>query len=338
MARNEEYIYAGIPTFMGSDFVDTNSPQNDISSYDVCFLGVPCDYGASYRLGAKYAPRTLREYSFWDRIDGYIAYDIDANKERQVNNLKIVDIGDVNVNPTDPKANQEAITKFVRFARDNCFPVVCGGDHSITYGSFLGVKQSLLSHNSSPYELGIIHIDAHLDVEEGYLQMPEVWHGNVFRKLIEDGHLDGKNLFTIGVRGLTEKKFYDFETEHKVHVISSNAVKRNGVQFVLDEIKRRNATGQMKYYVSFDIDSIDMSYVSGTGTPYFNGLSPENVKDLLIGLREFDICGIDIVELNPQIDSSNSSFVIACELLRQFLSFGSINWFKERGYESSSSI
>ena len=54
----EEYIYAGIPTFMGGKFIE----ENDIKNYNVVFLGVPCDYGASYRLGAKYAPRQLREY------------------------------------------------------------------------------------------------------------------------------------------------------------------------------------------------------------------------------------------------------------------------------------
>ena len=74
--RKEEYIYAGIPTYMGGEFIR----ENEINKYDVVFLGVPCDYGASYRLGAKYAPRQLREYSFWDRIYGEELYDLDHNE------------------------------------------------------------------------------------------------------------------------------------------------------------------------------------------------------------------------------------------------------------------
>ena len=74
--RKEEYIYAGIPTFMGGEFIR----ENEIKNYDIVFLGVPCDYGASYRLGAKYAPRQLREYSFWDRIYGEELYDLDHSE------------------------------------------------------------------------------------------------------------------------------------------------------------------------------------------------------------------------------------------------------------------
>ena len=66
MINKEQFIYSGIPTFMGSDYV-TNI--TNLSNYDVAFIGVPSDYGASYRLGSKYAVRKIREYSFWDRIE-----------------------------------------------------------------------------------------------------------------------------------------------------------------------------------------------------------------------------------------------------------------------------
>ena len=89
--RKEEYIYAGIPTFMGGEFIR----ENEIKNYDIVFLGVPCDYGASYRLGAKYAPRQLREYSFWDRIYGEELYDLDHSEYLKTNDFKIADLGDV---------------------------------------------------------------------------------------------------------------------------------------------------------------------------------------------------------------------------------------------------
>lgn len=98
MQNKEELIYSGIPTFMGGDFIK----EEDINKYDVVFLGVPTDYGASYRLGAKYAPRQLREYSFWDRVDGLKMYDLDNEQYIQTNNLNIADIGDIEVNPTSP--------------------------------------------------------------------------------------------------------------------------------------------------------------------------------------------------------------------------------------------
>ena len=195
----EEYIYAGIPTFMGGKFIE----ENDIKNYNVVFLGVPCDYGASYRLGAKYAPRQLREYSFWDRVNGEELYDLEHNEYLETNNLKIADLGDVYVNPTHPNENQDAISQKTYTISKHSFPLVCGGDHSITYGSFRGFYRAM-KEKFPQYDIGIIHFDAHLDVEDEYLNMPEVWHGNVFRKLIEDDYLKGKNLYTIGPRGLTQ--------------------------------------------------------------------------------------------------------------------------------------
>ena len=266
MQNKEELIYSGIPTFMGSDFIK----EDDIKKYDVVFLGVPTDYGASYRLGAKYAPRQLREYSFWDRVDGLKMYDLDNEQYIQTNNLNIADIGDIEVNPTNPEQNQCNITDKVYSIRKNSFPVICGGDHCITYGSFRGCYKAI-KEMYQDYEIGIIHYDAHMDVEKDYLNMPRIWHGNVFRKLIEDGFLKGENLYTIGPRGI--------------------------------------------------INSEDMSYIFGTGTPKSNGLSVCDCEKSLRKLKKLDTVGFDIVELNPKLDDSHSSFVIACELLYDFLAF-----------------
>ena len=227
--RKEEYIYAGIPTYMGGEFIR----EKEIKDYDVVFLGVPCDYGASYRLGAKYAPRQLREYSFWDRIYGEELYDLDHNEYLKTNELKIADLGDVYVNPTVPSENQDAITEKTYAITKYSFPLVCGGDHSITYGSFRGFYKAM-KERYPDYEIGLIHFDAHMDVEDKYLNMPEVWHGNVFRKLIEGGYLKGKNMYTIGPRGVVGREWFDYVKEQEINLYTANVVKERGI---LDVIK-----------------------------------------------------------------------------------------------------
>lgn len=222
--RKEEYIYAGIPTYMGGEFIR----EKDINKYDVVFLGVPCDYGASYRLGAKYAPRQLREYSFWDRIYGEELYDLDHNEYLKTNELKIADLGDVYVNPTNPSSNQDGITQKVYSITNHSFPLVCGGDHSITYGSFRGFYKAI-KEIYPEYEVGLIHFDAHMDVEDKYLNMPEVWHGNVFRKLIEDGYLEGKNMYTIGPRGVVGRDWFDYVKEKNINLYTANNIKEKGI-------------------------------------------------------------------------------------------------------------
>ena len=317
MKKKEEYIYAGIPTFMGGDFIN----EDKIKNYDIVFLGVPCDYGASYRLGAKYAPRKLREYSFWDRIEGQTLYDLDKKKSYKINNFKIADLGDVYVNPTHPDKNQDAITKKTYAIAQNSFPVICGGDHSITYGSFIGVLKAM-KEKFPDYEIGIIHFDAHLDVEKSYLNMPEIWHGNVFRKLIENQYLKGENLFTIGPRGLVDEEWFKFTQKNGITVYTSNDVKERTIHEIMTDVLNKNKNKKIKFYITFDIDGIDSSYIFGTGTPQINGLNPYECDESLQFMKNFDICGFDIVELNPTLDNSYSSFVIACELIYHFLAIG----------------
>ena len=316
MQNKEELIYSGIPTFMGSDFIK----EDDVKKYDVVFLGVPTDYGASYRLGAKYAPRQLREYSFWDRVDGLKMYDLDNEQYLQTNNLNIADIGDIEVNPTNPEQNQRNITDKVYSIRKYSFPVICGGDHCITYGSFRGCYKAI-KELYPDYEVGIIHYDAHMDVEKDYLNMPDIWHGTVFRKLIEDGFLKGENLYTIGPRGVINSEWIEFSKENHINLFTSNNVKKIGIENIMNKIIEKNKNKKIKFYITFDIDGIDMSYIFGTGTPQSNGLSVYDCEKSLRMLKELDTVGFDIVELNPKLDDSHSSFVIGCELLFNFLAF-----------------
>ena len=313
----EEYIYAGIPTFMGGKFIE----ENDIKNYNVVFLGVPCDYGASYRLGAKYAPRQLREYSFWDRVNGEELYDLDHNEYLETNNLKIADLGDVYVNPTHPNENQDAISQKTYIISKYSFPLVCGGDHSITYGSFRGFYRAI-KEKFPQYDVGIIHFDAHLDVEDEYLNMPEVWHGNVFRKLIEDGYLNGENLYTIGPRGVVDSQWFKYVKEEGINLYTSNQIKFKGIKNIINGIIEKNKNKKIKFYITFDIDCLDCSYIFGTGTPQCNGLTPYEADEALRTLKKLEVAGMDIVELNPKLDNSHSSFVIACEILYHFLALG----------------
>lgn len=315
--QKEQLIYSGVPTFMGGDLIK----EKDIKKYDVVFLGVPTDYGSGYRLGSKYAPRQLREYSFWDRVDGSDMYDLDTNRYIKSNELNIADIGDIDVDPTNPEHNQDNISDLVYKIRKDSFPLVCGGDHSITYGSFRGCYKAI-KEMCPDYEIGIIHFDAHMDTFGNYLNMPRVWHGNTFEILIEDGYLKGENLYTIGPRGYLYADWINYSKSKKINLYTANKVKDKGIENILNEIKEKNKDKKIKFYVTFDIDFIDASYVFGTGTPVLNGPNATIADTAVQILNEFELVGFDMVELNPTLDNSHTSFIIACELLLHFLQFG----------------
>ena len=318
MEQNEErLIYTGISTFMGGNLIK----EEDIKNYDVVFLGVPTDYGATYRLGSKYAPRILRELSSWLRVDGNIMYDFDTEEKLTTNNIFIADIGDIDVDPTNPENNQNNITDLVYKIRKNAFPLICGGDHSVTYGSFRGIYKAI-KELYPEYEIGIIHFDAHMDLEDEYLNMPRVWHGNVFRRLIEDGYLKGENLYTIGPRGLEDYELIEYSKNNKINLYSNKKVKEIGLNNIIEKIEEDSKNKKIKYYITFDIDGIDMTNAPGTGTPQSDGLKVPECNYALRNMKKLDIVGFDIVELNPNVDLSNNTFIVASELLYNFLGFG----------------
>lgn len=310
------YIYSGIPTFMGGDFIK----KDDINKYDVIFLGVPSDYGVCFRAGAKNAPRIFREYSSLRRINGMNTYDLDNECNLVSNNLKIADIGDVDVAPADPELHQKNIALKTKAIRKHSFPFVCGGDHSITYGSFVGCYKAIKEQNKD-LEIGIIHFDAHLDLEDKLLTLPRVWHGNAFRKLIQDGYLKGENLYTIGPRGIIDNNQIFFAKKNNINLFTANSVKKFGIDKIINLIIEKNSKKNIKFYITFDIDCLDISLVHGTGTPRANGLLISDIEKAFQLLSNLDIIGFDLVELNPEIDPSKSSFVLAIELVYHYLAF-----------------
>jgi agmatinase len=75
-------------------------------------------------------------------------------------------------------------------------------------------------------------------------------------------------------------------------------------------------------YVTIDIDVFDPSIAPGTGTAEPGGLSYEEMKTLLAGLagrRDINICGFDLVEVNPLLDHNRITALLASRVILDFL-------------------
>lgn len=314
MKNTDEYIYAGIPTFMASPYVDIDESSN----YDLVVVGVPIDYGSSSRLGSKYGPRAIREYSVIDRIATGTYFDLDSKSWIQGNKLSICDVGDINIWPTNPERNTQELVKVISEIRKKSFPVVLGGDHSITYANFKACSSILKDK-----KIGLIHFDAHLDTEGEYMEsLPELWHGNPFSKLIEEGILAGSRMVTIGPRGRIGKESYEYTEENNITLITSFDVKEKGIKNVINQVFDLFSKDTDFIFLSIDIDCLDMSIAPGTGTPKYGGLEVKDLIQALIAFKKLPIIGVDLVEVNPQFDPTGNTAIIAGELLYNFLSFG----------------
>ncbi len=312
MKEREELKHFGIATFVGSDHVSLNQ----IDKYEVSILGVPDEMGATYRLGMQYGPRAVREHSMWKRIDGMECYDYDNRKYVKTNKLDICDLGDLNIRQGDQEATLQELIRVSSIMREKTFPVMIGGDHSITYGGYIGVKKG-----GNYKKLGLLQFDAHNDTEPDVEFMPRICHSNQFTKLIKEGHLDGNNMVTIGLRGIVNRVWHDFSEEQGITVITSNEFNNQESGQVLEFLKEKfkDCDG---VYVTFDMDSLEAAYSEGVGTPKYNGLKIMKVLDVIRGLKDINVVGFDEVELNPVQDASGITSFIAWEILYNFLAIG----------------
>jgi agmatinase len=142
--------FEGIRTFLGAPYV---KKLDDLQA-DFAVLGVPFDEGTWGQPGERYGPRDLRESSMeynHDLTQGFFYID---GERTVLKGKRWVDVGDVEVFPTVPAQTNDKITASVRaiLAR-KAFPVVLGGDHSITF-------PVVRAYN---LPLTVIHFDAHLD-------------------------------------------------------------------------------------------------------------------------------------------------------------------------------
>ena len=313
MKNNEEMKHFGIATFVGSDHVSLE----DMENYEVSVLGVPNEMGATYRLGMQYAPRSIREHSMWKKIDGMECYDYDNKVLVKTNDLKICDLGDLNVFRGNQEATHEELTRVAELmVQAKTFPVFLGGDHSNTYGSFIGVKVG-----GNYKRLGMLQFDAHNDTEPDIPFMPRISHCNQFSNLIYEGFLNGRDMAAVGLRGLVNREWNDFAVENDLLVITSNDFNSSEEDAIIASLeeKFKDCDG---VYVTFDMDCLEAAYSQGVGTPKYNGLKIMKVLNVLRKLRNINVVGFDLVELNPLQDKTEITGFMAWEVLYNFLAVG----------------
>src|SRR5215510_11482440 len=141
--------FVGVRTFLGAPYVKN---LDDLHA-DFAVLGVPFDEGTWGWPGERYGPRAMRESSQeynHDLTEGF--YYIDGDRT-VLKGKRWADVGDIEIWPTVPAQTNDKVTAAVKtiLAR-HAFPIVIGGDHSITYPSLRAFDKPLT----------LIHIDAHL--------------------------------------------------------------------------------------------------------------------------------------------------------------------------------
>ncbi len=278
---------------------------------DVAVLGAPFDFGTQYRAGARFGPRSIREASTLFSFGHAGAYDHEDDTVYLPNDqVKIVDIGDADIIHTDTKSSHENIEFGVRkIISAGALPVILGGDHSVN-DPCIEAMQSF----GEPFH--IIQFDAHLDfVDERH--GVRHGHGNPMFRASEKDYVSG--LTQLGIRNVssTSRDGYDAARKRGSNILSVRQVRSLGVEGVLKQIPK-----DINYYITIDIDGFDPSIAPGTGTPSHGGFIYYEVMEILQGLtQQGKVVGIDLCEVAPNYDHSDTTSILAAQVLLNLLGY-----------------
>jgi guanidinopropionase len=280
---------------------------SSVEGLDVALFGIPYDGGTSYRPGARFGPRAVREQSSLIRSWHPVL------KVHPFERLRVGDCGDVDVTPISIEDTYAAVSRRVdEVIAAAATPLGVGGDHSVT----LPILRSLARRHGP---LGVVHFDAHPDTWDQYFGH-KFFHGTPFRRAVEEGVVEPRRFIQVGIRGpLYGPEDFAFHAEHGIEVIRIEAVKERGVSWVAGQLARLRGG---PVYCSFDIDAVDPAYAPGTGTPEVGGLTSYEALSLVRALAGLTLVGADIVEVSPLFDgpgqitallAANLMFELVCQ-------------------------
>ena len=297
--------FVGISTFGKRPYIED---WNTIDA-DVAVMGAPYDFGTQWRSGARFGPRAVREASTLFSFGHAGAYDHEDDATYLAGNVRIVDIGDADIIHTKTEESHANIEFGVRkILAAGALPVVIGGDHSINIPCVNAFSEQAPIH--------IVQIDAHLDfVDERH--GVTLGHGNPMRRAIEKPWVSG--MTQLGIRNVssTAKEGYDDARKRGSDILSVRQVRQLGVNAVLERIPKG-----ARYYVTIDIDAFCPSIAPGTGTPSHGGFLYYDIIEILQGLAQRgQVAGIDLVEVAPAYDPTDSTQILAAQVLLNFIGF-----------------
>ena len=296
--------FVGICTFGKYPYIE----DWDKIKADIAVLGAPFDAGSQFRSGARMGPRGIREASTLFSFGHGGAYDHEDDiTYLPADTTRIVDIGDADIIHTDTiqsHANIEFGVKKILEAK--AIPVVLGGDHSVNIPCINAFR------NEDP--IHIIQIDAHLDfVNERH--GVRFGHGNPMYRASEKEYVLG--MTQIGIRNVssTAREGYIDAKERGSKIFSVRQFRKMGISQILNTIPKN-----IRYYLTIDIDAFDPSIASGTGTPSHGGFYYYEILELIDGLtKQGNIAGLDLVEVAPDYDITNSTSTLAAQLLMNIM-------------------
>jgi len=289
------------PRFAGSPTFFRLPQQAALDGLDVAITGIPFDNAASFRPGARFGPRAVREMSSLLRP---------YNRVLDVNPYKILncaDVGDCPVNPFNTLESLDLMAKrYHEILAAGVIPISYGGDHLVALGELRGIVQA----RGAP--VAALQVDAHLDTWDTYFGN-KYTHGSFMRRAIEEGLVDVAHTLQVGIRGpLFSERDMDDVRALGIEILPMDAIVDFTVAQIAAAIHAR--VDRAPVFLTFDVDGVDPAFTPGTGTPEIGGFTSQQMIALLHRLRGLQLVGADIVEVAPAYDNAGITALFAARV------------------------
>jgi len=252
-------------------------------------VGVPFDQTSTYRAGSRFAPRAIREASFnIETISMRTGVDIERVPIHDAGDLHVVD----DVSETLRRLSQVS-TDIVSSEK---MPVIIGGEHTISLGAI----------RSLPSSVGIVSLDAHGDLRDEY-GGGKFSHATVLRRISEVVGTDG--VMVCGVRALCKEEL-DFIEKHKIEHMTPWEIRDFGVAKVTEQVSM--FTEKFSHtYLTIDADVLDPAFAPGVANPEFDGITPNELIQIVSVVARERMIGFDLVEVCPTYDTGATAVAAA---------------------------
>jgi agmatinase len=270
--------------------------QEVVYGYDeshIIIVPVPYDATSTYLRGADRGPAAILEASAALEF-----YDIETGTEvhtRGIHTLPPVNAG------ADPSELTEAVyRKVAGILGENRFPVVIGGNHTVSIGAFRAASEAFAG-------LTILQLDAHSDLRPVY-EGSHLNHACAAARAREYAPL-----VQVGIRSMAaeELPYVDAERIFYAHRLwEDDTLYRKALDMLSDNV-----------WITLDLDVFDPSVMPSTGTPEPGG---PDYRELLSFLRDVmekrNVVGFDVVELCPS-EANKAPDFLAAKVIYQMLSY-----------------
>jgi arginase len=281
-------------------------------------IGVPIDLGADRR-GVDMGPSAIR-YSHLQKKLEELGYDVRDEGNVEVPIAEMCKITNPNLKYIDciiPVSRRVAGAVATSIQAKN-FPLVLGGDHSLSIGSVRGAARNK--------KIGIIWIDAHADFNTAETTPSGNIHGMSLAVLAGLGDkslvqlwdetipvIDPSKIAVIGARDLDSGEKANLGNAGAL-VMGMEQIDRYGMVSIVEKAIARVSRDVDGIYLSLDMDALDPEHAPGVGTPVPAGLSQRETHLACELIAETNkLIGMDLVEVNPILDGQNRTAMLAVE-------------------------